>query len=141
MESVRAMNASMYLTQPQFFIPKELNLKLSFEVRETREATVLSCRGRIVYRDEAKALSSKVMEVLPRDGQLVIDLSGVETIDSAGLGELVGMLNHARDNGANLCLVAPNKRVYTLLRITNLTSLFEIHPTIEQAMLAWTQMA
>jgi len=65
----------------------------------------------------------------------------VEAIDSAGLGELVAVLNRARTDGRAVKLVAPNQRVYSLLKLFNLTSLFEIHPTVGEAILAGEQAA
>ncbi len=111
-------------------------MKLSLEVRESLGLAVVYCKGRLVYRDEAAALSAKVSEVLSCVRQVVLDLSGVESIDSAGLGELVAVLNQANSDGRAVKLVAPNQQVYSLLKLFNLTSLFDIHPTLGEAILA-----
>ncbi len=116
-------------------------MNLSLEVRENLGLAVVYCKGRLVYRDEAAALSARVAEVLSCVRQVVLDLSGVEAIDSAGLGELVAVLNRARTDGRAVKLVAPNQRVYSLLKLFNLTSLFEIHPTVGEAILAGEQAA
>ncbi len=110
-------------------------MKLSLEVGERRGLAVVYCKGRLVYRDEAAALSAKVSEVLSCVRQVVLDLSDVETIDSAGLGELVAVLNRAHADGRAVKLAAPNPRVYSLLRLFHLTSLFEIHSTVDAAIL------
>ena len=52
------------------------------------DVIIVHCHGRIVYRDEAAALSRLVGEVLQRTTKLVLDLSGVSSMDSAGVGEL-----------------------------------------------------
>jgi len=111
-------------------------LKLNLEVRESLGMAVVYCKGRLVYRDEAAALSAKVSEVLSCVRQVVLDLSAVEAIDSAGVGELVAVLNQAKLRGTAVRLVAPSPRVFSLLKLFNLTSLFEIHPTLGEAMLA-----
>ena len=119
--------------QPLQFVPafiKEPKLTLSLEVRESPGIGVLYCKGRIVYREEASALSGKVLEILSRARRVVLDLSGVEIIDGAGLGELVTVLNLANAKGGVVKLAAPNRLVYSLLKLTKLTSLFEIHPTV-----------
>jgi ABC-type transporter Mla MlaB component len=64
-------------------------LKLDLETRAINDVTVLFCRGRFTYRDEATAFSQKMAELLPQARQVVVDFSGLEAIDSAGLGELV----------------------------------------------------
>jgi len=106
------------------------------EVRESPGIGVLYCKGRIVYREEASGLSGKVLEILSRARQVVLDLSGVEIIDGAGLGELVTVLNLANAKGGVVKLAAPNRLVYSLLKLTKLTSLFEIHPTVGDAILS-----
>ena len=114
-------------------------MKLNLEVRESLGMAVVYCKGRLVYRDEAAALSAMVSEMLSSVRQVVLDLSGVEAIDSAGVGELVAVLNQANARATAVRLVAPSQRVYSLLKLFNLTSLFEIHPTLGEAVLAGQQ--
>ena len=68
-------------------------MKLSLETRNRGDVIVVHCQGRIVYRDEAAALSRLVGEILERGSKLVLELSGVSTMDSAGIGELVLLRN------------------------------------------------
>lgn len=111
-------------------------MKLSLLIREENDVTLVHCRGRITYREEAVALSETVAELLPHAHQLILDLSRVEMIDSAGLGELVALFTLARASGCSLQLAAPSRRIRSLLELTNLVSVFEIHSTVEEAMLA-----
>ena len=113
---------------------KESKLKLSLKIRAEDGVTVVGCTGRIVYRDEAVELSERIAGLLPHTCQLVLELSGVEMIDSAGLGELALMLTWARARGCAIKLAAPSARVRELLELTNLASVFEIHPNLETAM-------
>ena len=62
---------------------KESKLKLSLEARNHGEVVVVHCHGRIVYRYEAAALSRVVGEMLHDRSKLVLELSGVRSIDSA----------------------------------------------------------
>jgi anti-sigma B factor antagonist len=135
------MSSCACLSESQFVsaLIKEPKLKLSLEVRESLGMAVVYCKGRLVYRDEAAALSATVSEVSSRVRQVVLDLSGVEAIDSAGVGELVAVLNQANARGNAVRLVAPSPRVYSLLKLFKLTSLFEIHPTLGEAVLAGQQ--
>ena len=137
------MSSCVCLQQPQFvpeFI-KEPKLTLSLEVRESPGMAVVYCKGRIVYRDEATGLSAQVLDILSRTRQVVLDLSGVESIDGFGLGELVTVFNMANGKSSTVKLAAPNRLVYSLLKITKLTSLFEIHPTLGEAILAGERSA
>lgn len=131
-------------TRPQphqlaaFSLPlKELKLKLSLETRNCGNVVVVHCHGRIVYREEAAALARLVTEVLEQDGKVVLDLSGVSSIDSAGIGELVSLHSQARTQNAEMKYASPSPLVRELLDLTNLDSILEIHPSVNEALAAF----
>jgi len=117
--------------------PKESTLKLSLETRNRGDILIVHCQGRIVYRDEAAALSHVVGEVLHHGGKVVIDLSGVTSIDSAGIGELVFLHTRARSQDADLKVANPCAIVRELLDLTNVDSVMEIHANLNDAMAAF----
>jgi anti-sigma B factor antagonist len=113
--------------------PKELKLKLSLETRNRGDVMIVHCQGRIVYRDEAAALSCFVGEILQQSRKLVLDLSGVSVMDSAGIGELALLQTWAQRENVALKCAEPNALVSTLLGLTNLDSVLEVHPSVEAA--------
>jgi len=115
-------------------------LKLSLETRRLGDVIVVHCEGRVVFRDEAAALSRVAVEALQAAKEVVLDLEGVERIDSAGLGELVFVYVSAEGFGSTVKLAGPNPRVRALLDLTNLSSVFEIYPSLSEA-LAPTEFA
>ena len=117
-----------------FSLDKESKLKLSVEARNHGDVVIVHCQGRIVYRDEAAALSRVVGEVLGNGSKLVLDLAGVSSIDSAGIGELALLQTWARDRNAELKCAGPNTVVRTLLELTNLDSVLDVHPTVDSAL-------
>ena len=112
-------------------------MKLDLETRAINEVTVLFCKGRFTYRDEATAFSEKIAELLPKARQLIVELSGLEVIDSAGLGELVVVHMWIRASGSSLKLAGANARIRQLLELTNLLSVFDVHPTLDDALLSF----
>ena len=112
-------------------------MRFSVEIRENEDVAVMHLRGRLVFGNATRALFCKAAEVLPHTRQLVLELSGVEKIDGAGMGELVAVWNSAQALRRAVKLVAPVPWVASLLVLTNLTLLFEIHPTVDDALLAW----
>ncbi len=58
---------------------------------------ILHCTGRLVFGDETAAFHARVKHMLLGTNQIVINLSGMEYIDSAGLGTLVGLLASTRN--------------------------------------------
>ena len=108
-------------------------LKLSLEICSNDGVTVVYCRGRISYREEATALSETVSDLLLQCRHVVLELSAVETIDSAGLGELVVILMWARACQCSIKLAAPPIQVRNEIQLMNLDSVFEIYPTLNDA--------
>jgi anti-sigma B factor antagonist len=114
---------------------------LNVTIRSQNDVTIVHCQGRIVYRDEATALSDKIVQMLPNARKLIIDLTSVEMIDSAGLGELVVLYVWAQAKGNSIKLAAPDRRVREVLELTNLASVFPIHPTLDEALFSWNSQA
>jgi anti-sigma B factor antagonist len=118
---------------------KESKLKLSLEARNRGDIIVVYCHGRIVYRDEAVALSRFVGEILKKNSKLILELSGVSAIDSAGIGELALLETWAQERKADLKCAGANPVVRTLLELTNLDSVLELHPTLDAALEAFRE--
>ncbi len=112
-------------------------MKLSLETRNRGNVMIVHAHGRIVYRDEAAALSRMVGEVLENRGKVVLDLSGVTSIDSAGIGELACLHTWARSQNADLKYASPSPLVRDLLDLTNLNLVLEIHPSVHEAVAAF----
>ena len=82
----------------------------------------------------APQLQERLLE-LADDGhrRIVVDLEGVEFIDSAGLGVLVRGFKRARLHDGDLALVCTRERILKLLEITSLTRVFGVHPSVDEA--------
>jgi anti-sigma B factor antagonist len=107
---------------------------LTLNTRTEGEYTVLAVSGEVdVYT--APALRDRIADLLDSgQKQLIIDLAGVEFLDSTGLGVLVAGLNRAREVGGSLSLVCPQERVLKLFRITGLDEVFTVHATVDEAL-------
>jgi anti-anti-sigma factor len=116
---------------------KELKLKLSLETRNRGDVMIVHCQGRIVYRDEAAALARVVGEVLQSTDKVILDLSGVASIDSAGIGELALLQTWALKRKVDFKCAGPNPLVRNLLDLTNLDTVLEVHPSLHEALAAF----
>ena len=113
---------------------KEPELKLNLETRNRGDVIVVHCQGRIVYRDEAAALSRLVDEILQHTDKVVLDLSGVSALDGAGIGELALLLAMAQERNAELKCAGANDLVRELLSLTSLDAVLEVHPSVNAAL-------
>ncbi|OUE30547.1 Anti-sigma-B factor antagonist [Clavibacter michiganensis] len=65
--------------------------------------------------------------------RILVDLAGVEFIDSSGLGALIAGLRAARDAGGDLRIAAPGPQVVMVLQLSNLDRVLVSTPTAEAA--------
>jgi anti-anti-sigma factor len=70
---------------------------------------------------------------------MVVDLAGVEVVDSAGLGEFVLLHLWAEAAGYALKFACPRKSVRQLLELTNLVAVFDAYGSVAEAMVAMYQ--
>jgi anti-sigma B factor antagonist len=95
--------------------------------REREGITILDFKGRISAGPEATALRDKVAEVTAAGKRnLVLNLAGVDYIDSTGLGALVVCVTGLRKIGGNMKLLNLNRRNIDLLVMTKLDTVFEV---------------
>lgn len=69
--------------------------------------------------------------------RVVVDLSGVEFMDSSGLGALIAGLKRARSQGGDLRITGVTQQVATVLSLTNLDRVLAAYPTVEAARDGW----
>ena len=65
--------------------------------------------------------------------KIVVDLSGVDFMDSSGLGSLIGCLKTTRQAGGDLRIAAPTKQVVMVLQLSNLDRVLKTYDTAEDA--------
>ena len=75
-------------------------------------------------------------EILPLARRMVIDLAGIEAVDSAGLGELVLLHMWADSSGYTLKFSGARKSVRNVLELTNLDQVLDLYPSVPDAIAA-----
>jgi len=81
----------------------------------------------IVAGDSLGKLEAELQSGLSDAARMVVDLRGVDRIDSMGLGLLVRFLTRSRDKGGDVRLCSPTQFVRKLLSATKLDSVFLIY--------------
>src|SRR6266496_4711500 len=112
-------------------------MALKVQTQISGDVLIFLCYGRIVFGDEGAVLRERIRNMLPGTPKIVVNLNGVDYIDSGGLGILVGLLVSARNRGGELKLVSPRKRVKDLLRRTNLHAIFGVYENKDEAVAAF----
>ena len=86
-------------------------------------ATVVRCVGHLTF-DVSANFKADIKALIPPGKRLVLDLTDLAYLDSAGLGAIVSIYVSARKAGCEMQLINLNKRVKELLGITHLLSMF-----------------
>lgn len=95
--------------------------------RTTGDVVIVSVSGDITQNKGGDiALKDKIRSLIQQGHRkVVIDLSKVSYVDSAGLGELVHAYATTKNSGGSLKLLHVTKRLKDLLAITKLVTVFE----------------
>lgn len=109
-------------------------MDLGLDVSEHGNATVVGVKGEVdVYT--APRLRERLVELISEGKyNIIVDLEGVDFLDSTGLGVLVGGLKRVRGHDGDLGLVCTQKRILKVFEITGLTKVFKIHSSVEAAL-------
>jgi anti-sigma B factor antagonist len=109
---------------------------LSITSEDRGDSTVVHVGGEIdVYT--APVLREHLDEhITAGHHQLVVDLESVSFMASTGLGVLVGRLKLVRAANGTLRLVCSNDRILSVFSITGLDKVFQIFPSVDDALAA-----
>ena len=98
------------------------------EVRQIQDVMILDLKGRLTSGLGDQILRGAIDELLAENRKkILLNLSEVSFLDSAGVGELVAGLKTSRRFSADLKLLNVGERVYSTLDMARLLPTFEIY--------------
>ena len=112
------------------------------EILQRREGSVviLDIFGAISLGESKEKFALVMDELLSESGtNVLVNFSGINYVDSTGIGELVGYLNKFVEKNRQLKILKPHERVLKLLQITKLDSMFEIYNDEQQALQSFSR--
>jgi anti-sigma B factor antagonist len=122
------------------FEKEEINMSLKMTSREVDGVAVVTLDGRIVLGEETSALRERVKSLVAAGKKkLLLNMSNVMKIDSAGLGALVAAYYGAQSGGASLRLCNLGSNINQLLQITKLLTVFEVSNTEADAVRSFSK--
>jgi anti-sigma B factor antagonist len=106
------------------------------EHRVEKDVTVVTISGEIDVFTSPR-LREMLLDIVNSGGlYLVVDLTEVTFLDSTGLGVLVGIYHRLRARDGSMSFTGINDRVRKVFHITQLTKIFVLHPSLEDALAA-----
>ena len=107
-------------------------------LRLDREVAILTLDGRLTIGSGDVLLRQDVADLLAEGhSKIVIDLGGVKTMDSSGVGELMRARANAENAGGTIKLVHVEDKVADVLQVTQLIGVFENFDSEEAAILSF----
>jgi len=102
-------------------------MSLEIQKREREGIVILDAKGRITMGEESGVLRDKVAALTAAgSNSVILNLAGVDYIDSTGLGALVMCNTSLRRAGGSLKLLNLNRRNVELLVMTKLATVFDL---------------
>ena len=90
--------------------------------------------GRLTLGREAQRLESLTADLAQKGvSKVILDLSGVEYIDSSGIGIVMLSSGRLKQAGSRMVVVVPEGRVLQLLKMAGLDALLIISDSVEKA--------
>lgn len=114
-------------------------MDLRLEVSERDGVAVLAVHGEVDVSTAPRLRQQLVEMASAGHDRAVVDLEGVDFLDSTGLGVLVSGLKRFRTLGGDLLLVCTQQRILKVFEITGLTKVFGIHESVDAAVAAGTE--
>ena len=103
--------------------------------RHHGKVTVLDLSGKITIGDGDIKLREAVNALLDEGRKnILLNMSGISYMDSAGIGELVACYKRATEKGASLKLLNPTGKVQDLLVLTKLQEIFDVYRDEREAL-------
>jgi anti-sigma B factor antagonist len=103
--------------------------------REMGNVTILEAKGKITIGAGDVVLRDVIEEVTQAGkSNILLDLKGVSKMDSSGLGELIAAHNTVTGEGGAIKLVNLPSKLYGVLGITQIVSVFDVFEDENEAL-------
>ena len=103
------------------------------EVQQESNSTIVKVTGSVdalTAAELSKVLTTQIME---GHANLVVDLTGVEFMSSAGLRTLLGAVKDARSHGGDLRIISTNPGVDKVLKMSGFNNIAKVFPSQAEA--------
>jgi anti-anti-sigma factor len=111
--------------------------QLKLETEKKDSETTVRATGRVTL-ETAATLETTLRDLIAEGKRIVLDLTNVDYVDSAGLGALISVYMHARRTKCDLQIANPKQRIRDLFNRSGLASVFEGH-AFDELWEAWSR--
>jgi len=106
---------------------------MDINVRKSDQISIVSIAGSIDALTADRITNCIDERIHSGENHMVIDLSEVEFMSSAGLRIILGALKQIRKQGGNLCIAGAQAGVERVLKMSGLPKILKIYDDIDNA--------
>jgi anti-sigma B factor antagonist len=110
-------------------------MKTSVTTRDVNDAKIVELHGKITIGAGDLQMREAIHAALAAGcHKILVDMKDVTTIDSSGVGELVGCYTTATHKGAKLKLLNLPPKISDVLTVTQLITVFDVYTDEKEAL-------
>jgi anti-sigma B factor antagonist len=110
-------------------------MALTATVRTLEDVSIVDLNGKLTLGENTAYLREEVRSLVSQGTKnIILNLASVTYVDSAGLGELVGLYTTAANRGSHLKLLNLQHRIRNLMEITKLYTVFPVFEDEREAL-------
>jgi len=105
------------------------------KTEERNDVMIIKLSGKITIGEGDVQLRNVVNDVLSKDfKKIILDMKDISYMDSSGVGELVSSHTTIANQEGQLRLCNLRSKLYSLLQLTALVTVFQIYDSVEDAL-------
>lgn len=113
-------------------------MALTISSESVNGVELIHLKGAILFGEDSTSLRTRVKALLDECKKMVLDMRGVDRMDSSGLGTLVALYASAHRCGAEIKLANLGSHTREVLQITRLVTVFEVYNSTDAAVASFT---
>lgn len=111
---------------------------MDYKINEKYNCVVIDLKGKVMGGPDAEVFKNELQKLIDQDKKnVILNLEKVKFMNSSGLGILIAGLTKMRDNGGDIKLCNADKRISSLLMISQLNTVFDHHKSLDSAIEAY----
>lgn len=106
---------------------------MKIEVQQETNSTIINVTGSVDALTASELSRVLTNEISEGHANLVVDLTGVEFMSSAGLRALLGAVKEARSSGGDLRIISTNPGINKVLKMSGFNNIAKVFPSQAEA--------
>ena len=111
---------------------------MNYNIVEKYNCVVIELKGKLMGGPDAEVFKTELQKLIDSGKKnVIIDLENLKFMNSSGLGILIGGLTTMRKNGGDIKLCNADKKISSLLMVSQLNTVFDHHLSLDSAIEAY----